>query len=99
MVELVDTPYIWGTADVLTYGANKYTSNNWRKGIPESEIVGALMRHMLKFRQGELVDPETGLDHRYHMSCNNMFWTGLYPLKTVDDKITKVQNFWNGLVN
>lgn len=97
MVDLVESDYIWGTGEVLTYGAKKYAPNNWKKGMPESDIIGSLMRHLLKFRQGELLDPESGLDHRFHISCNNMIWTGLYPLETIDNKIQKITKFIEGV--
>jgi hypothetical protein len=34
-------------------GAEKYGTDNWRKGQPQSVVVGSIMRHLTKYRQGE----------------------------------------------
>lgn len=56
--------------DVLDYGANKYSPDNWRK-VPDLQprYYDALMRHVDAFRGGEQRDPETGLHHLAHASC------------------------------
>lgn len=76
-MELLEPEYLRGTADVLTYGASKYAPNNWRQGIDASRLYGALQRHLNAFWAGEEIDPESGLPHLYHASCELMFldWT------------------------
>jgi len=32
-------------------GALKYTDNNWRKGQPESVVIGCLLRHLSKYQK------------------------------------------------
>ncbi|NIU02434.1 MAG: hypothetical protein GWN01_16500 [Nitrosopumilaceae archaeon] len=80
MMELLDLDWFEQIAAVLTYGAEKYEPDNWRAGIPEGEIVGALLRHITAYRKGEKIDPETGLDHRAQAACNIYFWMKLYPI-------------------
>ena len=60
-------------AQVLTFGAKKYARDNWRGGIKESRLLGALLRHTLAYMNGESEDPETGLSHIAHAMCNCMF--------------------------
>jgi|APSaa5957512535_1039671.scaffolds.fasta_scaffold77781_2 hypothetical protein len=79
MLSLIEPIFLEGLGKVLTYGANKYEKNNWKKGIPEDELIDALLRHLLAFKSGEIKDPESGLDHRDHVACNLMFWRYLYP--------------------
>ena len=33
-------------------GAKKYGDNNWRKGQPQSAVIGSLLRHISKFVKG-----------------------------------------------
>jgi hypothetical protein len=33
-------------------GAKKYGDNNWRKGQPQSAVIGSLMRHISKYMRG-----------------------------------------------
>lgn len=84
MISLVEPLFIEGIAKVLTFGAKKYDVDNWKKGIPENEVIDALLRHLIDYRKGEHFDPETGLDHRDHIGCNLMFWKHLYPAKHFD---------------
>lgn len=55
---------------VLTYGAQKYSRENWRQ-VPERErrYFDAMMRHLWAVRRGELVDDETGISHYAHAGC------------------------------
>lgn len=34
-------------------GAEKYGDNNWRKGQPQSAVVGSLLRHISKYVRGD----------------------------------------------
>ena len=55
--------------DVLTYGANKYDDENWKK-VESYRYIGAMMRHFEAFRKGEKVDSESGRHHLAHAaSC------------------------------
>jgi hypothetical protein len=58
---------------VLMFGAEKYSSHNWRKGLKYSEISESLQRHLNAFMEGEYNDPESKLSHVGHILCNAMF--------------------------
>ena len=76
MASLVEPEFILGMAKVMTKGAEKYAIDNWKQGHSEEDIrryKDALMRHILAYLSGEKNDPETGLSHAYHASCNLMF--------------------------
>ena len=73
-MDLITPESITGMAEVLTYGAIKYKPNSWQNvenGIDEH--YAALMRHLVKWRQGEINDKETGLSHIKHVLTNAMF--------------------------
>lgn len=60
------------TAEVLTYGLNKYGKDSWREGemIQWSRVYSSLQRHLFAFQAGEDLDPETGYSHLAHAACN-----------------------------
>jgi hypothetical protein len=62
------------TADVLTFGAEKYEPDNW-KYVPDSlnRYFDAAQRHMWAFKEGETIDPESGRHHLAHALCCLMF--------------------------
>jgi len=72
-MELLDFDALEGLADALTYGAVKYGDNNWRGGIDNSRLIGALLRHLSAYMRGEDTDPETGVSHIDHVGANWMF--------------------------
>lgn len=58
-------------AEVLTFGAKKYSPGNWML-VPEGErrYTDALFRHIEAWRSGEKLDPESGLPHLSHaLAC------------------------------
>lgn len=61
-------------AEVLTFGAKKYSPENWRLVSDlRSRYIAAAMRHINAWRIGEEDDPETGLPHLAHAMCNLAF--------------------------
>lgn len=72
-MELLSPMWVEGVAKVLTFGAKKYSSHNWRKGIHQSRLIGAALRHLFAYLRGQNYDPETGLSHLAHASCCIMF--------------------------
>lgn len=84
-VDLLSTIWLLGVSQVLTFGAKKYASHNWRKGISRSRLMAAAMRHILAYNNGEDVDPETGLSHLDHASCCLMFARELHETKPDTD--------------
>lgn len=55
---------------VLTFGAEKYEPDNWKK-VPESKTryFDALERHVWAWKMGEQIDPESGIHHLAHAMC------------------------------
>jgi hypothetical protein len=61
-------------AKVLTFGANKYADNNWRKvDNAMTRYMDAALRHINAYRSGETLDSESGLGHLAHATCCLMF--------------------------
>lgn len=60
-------------AAVLDFGQQKYAAHNWRNGFIWSRVLGAAMRHIHAFNDGEDKDPESGLSHLAHAGCCIMF--------------------------
>ena len=58
---------------VLMYGAKKYSSKNWTKGMPTTQIINSAMRHMVQLMNGEFLDEESGISHCGHVCANMMF--------------------------
>lgn len=58
----------------LTYGAKKYSDNNWKTVEPFTErYYAAMMRHIVEWRKGNLIDSESGLSHLTHAMCCMLF--------------------------
>jgi len=57
-------------ARVWAYGKRKYAAWNWAKGMQWSVPLGCIMRHLAAWQRGEDIDPESGLPHLAHVSCN-----------------------------
>ena len=62
-----------GMCAVFASGAEKYDRCNWKKGLDPVEIMDSLLRHLMAYRNGEVVDPESGLPHVDHITCNAVF--------------------------
>jgi hypothetical protein len=62
------------TVKVLTFGAQKYERDNWQK-VPDAKrrYFDALQRHVWSWKQGEQIDPESGIHHLAHAMCCLMF--------------------------
>lgn len=70
----------WDAAEevvkVLQFGAGKYSPWNWAEGegFKFSRLFNSSMRHFVAwFWRKEDNDPETGLSHLAHLSCNVLF--------------------------
>lgn len=57
-------------AKVCAYGAAKYERANYTKGAPLSQSMDCLLRHLLKWNEGEDRDPESGQLHLAHVVWN-----------------------------
>lgn len=59
-------------AEVLTYGATKYSPYNWMD-VESERYMDALYRHLEAYRRGETHDKESGLSHLAHAMANISF--------------------------
>lgn len=83
----VDPEFILDLSEVLGHGADKYGDMNWT-GLTIQRLLDAHDRHMLAFKMGEDVDPETGRYHTVHASsCLMMInWIKRYGEEQQDDR-------------
>jgi hypothetical protein len=58
---------------VLSFGAKKYSEENWKKGMSIKKCMSSLLRHAFAYMCGERNDPESGLSHIAHIGCNVFF--------------------------
>lgn len=72
--DLVPPQALEEVAKVLTFGAQKYDDDNWKK-VPglRRRYFAAGMRHLWAWFKGERTDEETGLSHLAHAICCFMF--------------------------
>ena len=66
------------TVKVLTFGAEKYEPDNWRR-VPDGHrrYFDAAQRHLWAYKEGEIIDPESGVNHLAHALCCIMFMLDL----------------------
>jgi hypothetical protein len=66
------------TVKVLTFGAEKYEPDNWKR-VPDSHrrYFDAAQRHLWAYKEGEVNDPESGVNHLAHALCCIMFMLDL----------------------
>lgn len=82
-------------ANVGTYGALKYTDDGWQtvdNGI--ERYLSAMIRHYIKYRQGEMYDAESVLPHLSHMA-----WNALAVLELWRSNQTASNNFHKAVCN
>ena len=72
-VDLVPPILIEEVAKVLDFGAQKYAVHQWREGTDWTRMYAACQRHLLKWVDGETIDPDSGLNHLTHAACNIAF--------------------------
>lgn len=72
-VGLLSSRALFKIAEVMGFGAKKYGSHNWRGGIAWSRVSDAALRHLLAWKDGEDLDPESGLNHLAHLGCCVLF--------------------------
>ncbi len=70
---LLDFQCLKPCVDVLSFGAKKYSRDNWKNGMPREQIFDSLLRHIGALLGGEELDPESGLSHIGHIQANALF--------------------------
>jgi hypothetical protein len=63
--DLISVPAMYRVAMHYENGAAKYSERNWEKGIPISNCINSLYRHLLKY-----IDGETSEDHMAAIAWN-----------------------------
>jgi len=94
-LSLIDPYFQEQLGKVLTMGAEKYNSNDWRRGMPWTEVLDSLERHVLKFKSEDFddLDEESGIQHMAHVACNAMFLIWYFKnRKEFDDRYKKEVN-------
>lgn len=68
-------------AQVFGHGAAKYGEGNYLLdgGLDPMRLYGAVQRHLLAWRSGEIHDPESGLPHLAHAVA------GIYMIREIED--------------
>lgn len=60
--------------DVLTFGATKYSPDNWKKvKDAKRRYLAAAFRHIVAHARGEKKDSESGFSHLSHAVCCLLF--------------------------
>ena len=75
--DLIPARVLQWLARILSFGAKKYSANNWQK-IEVDRYYAAMMRHVEAWRLGEWLDKESGYPHLAHALCCVVFmlWLG-----------------------
>ena len=72
--DLLSVDAIESVVKILTQGAKEYGEYNWKKVKNfNNRYYAALMRHIISWRKGELVDKKSGHPHLAHAVCNLIF--------------------------
>ncbi len=84
---------------VLTFGAQKYEPDNWRR-VPNGieRYFDAAQRHLWAWKQGQTYDQETGLHHMAHAICCLQFIADLQlaDAKRQQDATQHNSSIWTG---
>jgi hypothetical protein len=84
-------------ARIFEFGSEKYEDMNWAKGgKSDTEYLGAALRHLLKWANGEVFDEESGCNHLGHIIWNFMVLMDLnHPDEVMDsDRFNKAITYW-----
>lgn len=72
-MDLIPPEALYALGRVLEYGARKYADRNWEKGFAWGRSVAALKRHLSAWEAGQECDPESGMQHLWHVATNAVF--------------------------
>lgn len=86
-ISLVSPIAIFKLAQVMTDGAQRYDSHNWRKGFKWSRIADSAHRHLSIWIAGMDKDPDSGRSNLAHcMACIMMLLEFEDTHKHLDDR-------------
>ena len=95
-MHLLDSSFLKEVARVLAAGADKYSTDNWKKGMDWGRLFSAAQRHQWDWwdsDNSEVYDRESGLHHLAHAACNLMF---LYWYELNKEGVDKRNQWRNG---
>lgn len=73
-MHLLPPKAITEVSKVLTFGADKYDEENWRRlDNLQARYSSSALRHIFAHLDGEQLDPESGVSHIAHAICCLMF--------------------------
>lgn len=85
---LVDFEALKPMVEVLEFGAEKYSPDNWKKGLPYKKLCDSLLRHVFEFMAGDDYDPESQKPLVGHILCNAMFLSYMFLNRSdMDDRV------------
>lgn len=89
-LDLLPPSVFFGISRALAYGADKYGKQNWAdERAPFSVYYAALLRHLLKWFDGEDIDPESGVSHLDHVGANYAILSHMIEKNNyIDDRIS-----------
>lgn len=70
---LVDFKSLEPMVEVLEFGMQKYSRNNWKQGFPVTQLCESLLRHVFELLEGKDIDEESKLKIIGHIQCNALF--------------------------
>lgn len=78
---------IEGLAEVMKFGAEKYERKNFMQGdgLPQTEILDSLLRHVMAYLAGEDIDEESGKPHVDLILANGLFLSQMAKTKPKSD--------------
>lgn len=57
-------------SEIWTQGAAEYGDRNWELGMPWTEVLGSLLRHVFDWAMGQDYDKKSGKLNLAHAGCN-----------------------------
>lgn len=86
-VELVPVRAILWAAKVFAYGASsKYKAWSW-VSLPQHRTYASALRHLYAWRDGERLDPESGMPHLAHALTNVMMMLEIEDARTRGEEV------------
>lgn len=70
-LQLLPPIFLTATARCMELGAKKYGKWNFRENKVECQTyIGAMLRHIMQYQDGEDVDPESSQSHLAHVAAS-----------------------------
>lgn len=68
-MDLIPPELNLAVAEILKFGAAKYSDRNWEEGMKWGRVFGAMMRHLWSWWGRSHMDNESGYSHLWHAAC------------------------------